>query len=828
MPVRAWWRMPWVTAAVALALGCARGEPPRPEPGPTTLDASAAKRGEQAREQAEGAPAMVASTPSAAARKAEPSLAPIPDALDLSAVDALIAQAIAAKKLPGAVVAFGTSQGVLALRAYGQRALVPVPEPMTTDTVFDLASLTKAVATASAVMALVDAGKLRLDDRVRRHLPELDRSAARITVRELLLHASGLPHVDALRNYDAGPAAALASLLRAKPERTPGEGFLYSDLGYLWLGELVRRVSGESLDVFTGRALFTPLAMQDTVWNPAPLLLPRIAPTELTELRAPSPILIRGTVHDPRAYRLGGVAGHAGLFSTASDLTRFARMLLSGGALDGARVLSRERVAELSKPEPVGDALRTLGWDAESVYSRLRGSHLSVRAFGHGGHTGVSLWLDPGRNLFVLFLSNRVHPDGKGDVISLIGAVTDAVVQAAETAVPCTRLPSPVLAGIDVLRQGGFAALAGKRVALVTHLAARARDGTPTLDALRSAPNVTVTALLTPEHGLEAKREGAIASGRDAARDLPLYSLFGKTRRPTAQMLEGADAIVVDLVDVGVRFYTYMSTLHEVLRAGAELGREVIVLDRPNPLGGERVDGPLLDPDVHSFVNHHPLPLLHGLSAGELARLIADDEQLAVKLTVIEAQGWRREQLFGETRLRWYPPSPNLPRSQSALLYPAVGLLESTNVSVGRGTGAPFEQLGAPFIDAEELLARMRAAQLPGVSLRATTFTPTAAPYRGERCKGLLLRVTDARAFDPVRTGFALATALIAQHRDAFHAGELHKLIGNRRVLDALLRGTSVDALSPLFEPELAAFRARRAHVLRYPSCGQAPETTQP
>jgi uncharacterized protein YbbC (DUF1343 family) len=195
---------------------------------------------------------------------------------------------------------------------------------------------------------------------------------------------------------------------------------------------------------------------------------------------------------------------------------------------------------------------------------------------------------------------------------------------------------------------------------------------------------------------------------------------------------------------------------------------------------------------------------------------------------VVEAQGWRREQLFDETGLRWYPPSPNLPRSQSALLYAAVGLLESTNLSVGRGTSAPFEQFGAPFIDAAGLLARVRATRLAGVSMRATSFTPRAAPHRGEKCQGLSLRVTEPRAFDPVRTGLTLAAALIAQHRDAFHADDLHKLIGNRRVLDALLQGSKVEALASLSRSELAAFRGRRALVLRYPSCGQAPPATIP
>jgi uncharacterized protein YbbC (DUF1343 family) len=735
-------------------------------------------------------------------------------------IDALIGDALAAAKLPGCVIAVGHGGALRFLRSYGQRALAPQPEPMSDDTIFDLASLTKPVI-ASAVLRLVDDGKLRLDERAARYVPALDRRETRaITVRQLLLHSAGLPHVNPLHLYDRGPSAGLAAALAVTPEAPPGTRFLYSDIGYLWLGQVVERAAGEALDVYLRRTFFEPLGMTETGFRPPASSLGRIAPTELTDQRGPTPVMIRGVVHDPRAYRLGGVAGHAGLFSTARDLVRFARMLLGGGALDGVRVLSETAVEEMARPARVGGALRGLGWDMRSEYSRLRGTLLSDRAFGHGGYTGTSLWIDPGRDLFVLLLSNRVHPDGKGNVIALAGAIADAAVRAFAASDPaCKEPPARVLAGVDVAREDGFAALRGKRIGLVTHLAARAADGTSTLELLSSAPGVQLAAIFSPEHGLEGKREGKIADSRDPAAGVPIYSLFGPTRRPTAQMLQGVELLVVDLVDVGARFYTYMSTLHQVLRAASEHRLPLVVLDRPNPIGGLAVEGPVLDDDVRSFVNHYALPVRHGMTAGELAAMIDGEQRLGVDLRVLPARGLRRDMRFEHTGLRWQAPSPNLSRVQALLLYPAVGLLESTNLSVGRGTDRPFEQFGAPWLDSARLLAQLRAAELPGVSFAAVTFEPASDRHARERCHGLRLAVNDGTAFKPVRTGLTIARALIAQHAETFQADKLMKLVGHAQTMRGLFAGERTAALERGWEPELARFRERRARFLRYPRC---------
>jgi uncharacterized protein YbbC (DUF1343 family)/CubicO group peptidase (beta-lactamase class C family) len=744
---------------------------------------------------------------------------PSPARIEIPAIDALVQNAIAAHKLPGCVIAIGRRDGVVFERAYGQRAIVPAPAAMTEDTIFDLASLTKPVATATALALLAEQGRVDLEAPAARYLKELNRAATRaITVRQLLVHGAGLPPEDPLRHYMNGHEQAVAALLATDPVTPPGTRFGYSDVGYLWLGELVARVAGKPLDVFVRDAIYAPLGMLETRFSPPAAWLARIAPTEVTDDRGTPHQLIHGVVHDPRAYRLGGVAGNAGLFSTARDLSRYARMLLGGGELDGVRVLQPASVAKMTASARIGDSVRTLGWDMRSMYSRLRGTKLSERAFGHGGYTGVSLWIDPGLDLFVLLLSNRVHPDASGNVIGLAGEIADAAVNALEPEA-CLQKTAHVQPGIDVLRAQGFAPIAGKRIGVLTHLAARTAAGEPTLSVLQHDKRVHVAAIFTPEHGLQSAREGAIADARDAKAGVPIYSLFGATRRPTAEMLAGLDAVVVDLVDVGTRFYTYMSTLHEMLRAASENHVEVIVLDRPNPIGGVAVEGPLLDAGVHSFVNHMRLPVRHGMSAGELARLMNDGEAIGAQLRVVEARGVRREMLFADTGLRWFSPSPNLPDAQTTLLYPAIGLLESTNLSVGRGTKTPFAVLGAPWIDAAALAADLQAMQLPGVRFEGVAFTPKQAPYAGQACHGVRLVLQDPRAFQPVRSGLAIAHALLARYRTQWQAEKLEKLLGHAATLAALERGDDVANLPALWQPDLARFEEQRRKFLIYPRC---------
>ena len=382
--------------------------------------------------------------------------------------------------------------------------------------------------------------------------------------------------------------------------------------------------------------------------------------------------MLRGEVHDPTARRMGGVAGHAGLFSTAADLTIFCRMLLSGGTVSGSRILAPLTIARMTAPATPARLMsrRGLGWDIDSSFSSNRGELLPLGSFGHTGFTGTSLWIDPSTRTFVIFLSNRLHPDGQGGVVDLRARIA-TVAAAAITEVPggrrealpfttadfgpsgaVSREPTrAVMTGIDVLRAEGFARLRGQRVGLVTNQTGRARDGVTTIDLLHEARDVQLVALFSPEHGIRGTLEGRISSSRDERTGLPIYSLYGDTRRPTEDMLAGLDTLVIDLQDIGARFYTYMTTMAYVMEEAAQRGIAVVVLDRPNPVNGVQIEGPTLDEAAMGFTGYFRMPIRHGLTLGELARLFDGENEIGGELTVVAMDGWRRDAWFDETGL---------------------------------------------------------------------------------------------------------------------------------------------------------------------------------
>jgi CubicO group peptidase (beta-lactamase class C family) len=352
-----------------------------------------------------------------------------PEARDIPEIDALMAKALHDQKTPGAVVLVGRRDGVVFRRAYGRRAILPQREEMTVDTIFDLASLTKPLVVATLIQWLVETGRLQVSDRAARYLPEFGvREKYLVTIEQLLLHTSGLPPTNSLNDFKHGPDTARELTLGGWLFKRSGREFIYSDIGFIALGELIEKVTGERLDQTAQRVLWQPLGMVDTRYCPTLCDDPRIAPTELNYGWKRNPI--RGEPSDTRAYRLGGVAGNAGLFSTADDLARFARMLLHEGELDGVRVLQSSSVRAMLEPRHIPKATRTLGWDVSSGFSSGRGHSLSERAIGHGGYTGTSLWVDPELDLFVVFLSNRNHPFSTGKVTDLQGQVADAAVRA--------------------------------------------------------------------------------------------------------------------------------------------------------------------------------------------------------------------------------------------------------------------------------------------------------------------------------------------------------------------------------------------------------------
>ncbi len=760
------------------------------------------------------------------------------DPARLARVEDAIARAVGEKKVPGAVVVVGRRGKVALARAYGRRSVEPTDEAMTRDTAFDLASLTKPIATATSVMLLLERGKFRLGDRVVAHLPELKgQGKDAITIEQLLRHRSGLIPDDPIADYADGPEAAWRKIAELTPQAPPGERFSYSDVGFLVLGRLVERVSGQSLDEFARATIFDPLGMVATGFRPVgampddPTPLGRVAPTEPD----PAGQMLRGVVHDPRARALGGVAGHAGLFGTADDIAVFARMLLDGGkAADGRRILSPLTVRAMVDPgrTPEGQR-RGLGWDVDTSYSGPRGSLFGPASFGHTGFTGTSLWVDPETETFVVLLTSRLHPDGKGagpnalraEVATLVAAaIVDAPPRLADRpdAGPAPAAPKapgyrPVDCGVDVLARRSFRDLAGKRVGLVTNQTGRTKAGGSTIDALFAAPGVELVALFSPEHGIRgAVDTPVVADARDEKTGLPIHSLYGKARKPGPESLAGVEVLVYDIQDVGARFYTYISTLGLVLEAAKENHIPVVVLDRPNPIGGEAVAGPVRDADFASFIAHHALPVRHGMTVGELARLFNAERSIGVDLTVIACEGWRRADTFDRTGLEWTDPSPNMRSLTEALLYPGVGLLEASNLATGRGTDTPFERVGAPWIDDRAFARALAELDLPGVRFVPIRFTPGERQYAGQECRGVNIAIADWSTFDPVDLGVAMAATLRKLYPRRWEPAGFLRMLADRDAHEALLAGGDLAAIRATWGGELAEFAKVRAKYLLY------------
>jgi uncharacterized protein YbbC (DUF1343 family)/CubicO group peptidase (beta-lactamase class C family) len=752
----------------------------------------------------------------------------------------IVEAAIARHELPGAVVLVGRGDDIVYHRAFGQRAVAPAAEPMTEDTIFDLASLTKVVATTTSVMKLVEEGRVRLNDPVARYIADFGRyNKSGITIRHLLTHTSGLRPDLELEVEFRGADEAIRRAVEEVPSAPPGERFVYSDINFFLLGDIVRRVSGQRLDAYAKAQIFEPLGMTETAFLPPPSWRPRTAPTERCgqfEWPCTGPTFLRGVVHDPTARRMDGVAGHAGLFSTAADLSRFCRMLLSGGRLGTARILSPATVARMIAPStpPEMRAVRGLGWDIDSSYSSNRGELFPIGSYGHTGFTGTSLWLDPASRSYVIFLSNRVHPDGKGDVTPLRARV--ATVAAAALLSPAdversraSRVePAPAepgrpaahpatLTGIDVLAADRFAALAGKRVGLLTNQTGRSSAGPSTIDLLAHAPGVTLVALFSPEHGIRGVLDERVPSSRDEQTGLPIHSLYGETRRPTDAMLTGIDTLVVDLQDIGARFYTYPATVGYLLEEAARRKMSVVMLDRPAPIDGFDVEGPNPDPPSIGFNAYLPMPIRHGLTLGELARLFNGERQIGAQLTVVAMKNWRRDEWFDDTGLAWANPSPNMRNLVAATVYPGVGAIEGTNISVGRGTDTPFEQIGAPWVDGRALAAALNARAIPGVRFYPVSFTPSpGAKLGGQLCHGVFLIVTDRERLRPVRLGLEIAAALSRLHGAQFALEEAAYLFGSKAALQRIRAGDDPAGIAASWSADEAAWRLTRAQYLLY------------
>jgi uncharacterized protein YbbC (DUF1343 family)/CubicO group peptidase (beta-lactamase class C family) len=764
--------------------------------------------------------------------------------LHLNTVDAVIEQSIHDGTIPGAVLVIGHDGHMIYRKAYGSRALEPRREPMTLDTIFDIASLTKVTATTTAIMQLVESGKVRLNDPVEKYLPEFAQNGkADITVRQLLTHYSGLPPDLDRKAAWSGKETAYRMAFAETPADPPGSQFTYSDINFIVLGAIVERVSGEPFDQYCARHIFAPLKMLHTRFLPPASWRVKIAPTQYDE----NEHMLRGVVHDPTARRMGGVAGHAGLFSTGDDLAKFAQALLNGG--DG--ILSPLSVEKMTSPEqpPQAPVLRGFGWDIDSPFSSNRGDLLPVGGYGHTGFTGTSLWIDPTTKTYIILLTNAVHPRG-GNAVALRSKVATAVAAALQltpTEKEALRAQSitgyneaqsasrrmsarngSVKNGIDVLEEHGFDVLqiAGynKRIGLVTNQTGVDAQGRRTIDVLAQAhlqnAGVSLDAIFSPEHGVSGTLDTTdVGNSKDAATGVPIYSVYGATdaaRRPSLEVLKNLDAIVFDIQDAGVRFYTYETTLGYFLEAVAKAGIELIVLDRPNPITGSFLQGPVADAGHESFTNYWTVPVRHGMTLGELAKMFNTERGIKAKLTVVPMQGWQRGDWFDSTGLEWINPSPNLRNVTEAALYPGVALIEGTNISVGRGTDTPFELVGAPWIKSRELAAYLNGRGIAGVRFVPVTFTPASSIYGGQNCQGVNVMLTDRNGLDAPELGIELASALRKLYPADYKIDRMAELLVNQAAYAALLANEDPHRIAQDWQEGLEKFEVVRKKYLIY------------
>jgi len=797
---------------------------------------------------------------------------------NFATIDALIQEQVRPEGITGAVFVVGHNGHIVHQKAFGYRATSPRREAMTVDTVFDLASLTKVVATTPSIMRLVQFGQIRLDDPVSRHIPEFAADGKeQVTIRELLTHFSGLkPDLDLKAPWE-GRETAFAMANEERLQAPPGSQFVYSDINFIVLGELVQRMSGMSLDKYADAYVFQPLGMKHTRFLPPASWRPKIA--EVMAIGTHQ--VLRGMVQDPTAQRMGGVAGDAGLYSTAGDLAIYAQALI-----DRKKLLSADLIEKMTTPQQPPNAVevRGLGWDIDSPFSSNRGALLPVGSFGHTGYTGTSIWIDPFTNTYIILLTNTVHPrTANVPVISLRGRVATAVAALlnldvssparqklltitgySEVAPSQRRVGSrngQVLTGLDVLERDNFAELklghtparapvgttapspaadgptpaAGAaddkpqattapgrviNIGLVTNQTGLDATGKRGIDVLAAAPGIKLAAIFSPEHGIFGDLDSVKTSNStDSVTGVPIYSIYGGTdakRRPPVEVLKTLDAVLVDIQDAGARFYTYETTLGFVLEAAAQAGTEVIVLDRPNPVTGSAVQGPVSQTNFANFTNYHPVPIRHGMTMGELARLFNEERKIGARLRVIPMEGWLRGDWFDSTGIVWVNPSPNLRSLNEAVLYPGVAMIEGTNIAVGRGTDTPFEVVGAPWIDSRAFANYLNARLIAGVRFVPVTFTPTSGTYTGQTCHGVNLIVTDRSLLDSPELGIELASALNKLYPDNWKINTMIGLLANQEAFDALVHGDDPRSIAQAWQEDVQKFRELRAKYLLY------------
>lgn len=728
--------------------------------------------------------------------------------------------AVARAKTPGAAAYIGRHDETLLWDVAGNRECVPEQKPVDKFTLYDLASLTKVIATTTAIMQLRDAGKLDLDQPVAEVIPVPAFRA--FTFRHLLTHTSGLIGYDTWYKEVSSLNDIIQRLASLPLNSPPGTRRLYSDFGFMLLGKSVELLSQDSLDAYCRKHIFEPLAMSRTTYKPPEEWRDNCAATELCAWR--QRVMI-GEVHDEHAFAIGGISGHAGLFSTADDLGKFARAILHGYALTEKTLDEMARLGQVPAYPWQG-----LGWKIDPWWNSVDGFVPSRAAIGHTGWTGTNLWIDRHAGFYAILLSNSCHPSRTQRDNRLMRRAFSTGI--ASVCPPKTVNPH---SGLDRLLWEEFEPLRGKRVALLTNTAAADLLGRSVMDVLAFDPSITVQRIFTPEHGLYAQEEAGKSVQKQKA-SAPIISLYGEQRQPTPDQLADIDVFLVDLPDVGSRYYTYADTMKECMAACAKAKKTVCVLDRPNPLGGTILEGPIAR-KFGAAVCWAPVPIRHGMTLGETALFFQKTAfaKSGLDVQVLLVDAWPREHLFHECDLAWLPPSPNIPNADTALWYVGACLFEGVNLNEGRGTESPFQFVGAPWLDAEKIAAALDPAEIPGCRIQTNAYTPKSIPgkashpeYENQTCHGIQVEILQP----PQVRAFTSAVAMLRAIR-RIHPGQLSfkpsfdLLAGGPWLREQIEKDTPALELTQGLEKELREFDQKRPKL--YPTMQElAAEFTAP
>jgi uncharacterized protein YbbC (DUF1343 family) len=549
-------------------------------------------------------------------------------------------------------------------------------------------------------------------------------------------------------------------------------------------------------------------------------------------------------VDDPRARRIGGVAGHAGLFSTADDLARFAQALLGG-----SKLLSPLTVEKMTTPQqpPTATAVRGFGWDIDSPLSSNRGELLPVGSFGHTGWTGTSLWIDPTTRTYIIILSNSVHPRGEGNAVPLRSKVATAVAASlhltvnekdrlrleritgyneANSAARSVQVRTGnVKTGLDVLEASNFdmnvfRSGEPKRIGVLTEPTYVDSQGRRTIDVLAYAPDVFLAAIFSPEHNVPSALDHATrGNSRDAATNVPVYAVGCGVdgERPPIEVLKTLNVVFIDIQDSGTRLNSCETAVGYFLEAAVRAGIEIVILDRPNPITGSLVQGPIPDdPETDRSVNYYPVPVRHGMTIAELAKMFNFERHIGAKLTVVPMQGWLRGDWFDSTSLLWANAAPYLRSLTEATLYSGISILESGNLSAGRGTDTPFELVGAPWVNPNQLATYLNSRQIAGVRFVATSFTPSSSSYAGQACAGVNIIVVDRTVLNGPELGIELAAALRQLYPKQYEIDKRTEQLANNATIGSLLAGEDPRRIAAGWRDSIDQFEHVRQEYLIY------------